>query len=134
MTTPDKIKELEDIVVDFNEYLETVSGGLEHLDTGVKATVENIRVEFEELSKETEENISNMRRDLEQGRIVVVEMLKTLSTTKSSLSTIPTESTTNPTIAQTTEPSSSSPFLEKEKEVLELKAKLHLKELNSAQR
>jgi len=65
-----------------------------------------------------------MRRDVEQGRIVVAEMLKTLSTTKSSLSTIPTESTADPVIVQTTEPSSSSPFLEKEKEMLELKAKL----------
>jgi len=88
MTTPDKIKELEDIIIDFNEYLEPVSAGLEHLDTGVKAIVENIRVEIEELSKGIEEIISNMGHDLEQGRIVVAEMLKTLSTTKSSLSTI----------------------------------------------
>ena len=27
MTTPDKIKELEDIIIDFNEYLETVAAG-----------------------------------------------------------------------------------------------------------
>jgi len=44
MMTPSKIKELEDIIIDFNEYLETVSTGLEHLDTGVKVIVENIRV------------------------------------------------------------------------------------------
>lgn len=31
MTTPDKIKELEDIVIGFNEYLEIVSIGLEQL-------------------------------------------------------------------------------------------------------
>jgi len=54
MTTPDKIKGLEDIITDFNEYLETVSIGLEHLNTGVKAIVENITVEVEELSKGTE--------------------------------------------------------------------------------
>ena len=44
MTTPNKIKELEDIIIDFNEYSETVLAGLEHLDTGVKAIVENIRI------------------------------------------------------------------------------------------
>jgi len=76
MTTSNGIKELEDIIINFNEYLKTVSTGLEHLDTGVKVIVENIRVEVEELSKGTEEIISNMRHDLEQGRIVVVEMLK----------------------------------------------------------
>jgi len=43
----------------------SLSAGLEHLDTGVKAVVENIRVEVEKLSKGTEEIISNMRHDLE---------------------------------------------------------------------
>ena len=47
--TPDKTKKFEDIIIDFNEYLETVSTALEHLDTGAKAIVENIRVEVEEL-------------------------------------------------------------------------------------
>jgi len=99
--------------------------GLEHLDTGVKVIVENIRVEVEEISKETEEIILNMRRDLDQGRIAVAEMLKALNTTKSSPSTITTTSLAKPHTSQTTtEPSSSSPFLEKEKEMLELKAKL----------
>ena len=128
MTTPDKLKELEDIVIDFNEYLETVAAGLENLETGVKAIVENIRVEIEELSKGTEDVISGMKHDLEQGRTVVAEMLKTLSTTKSSPSptptTVQTESTAKPATPQTEEPSSSTPFLEKEKEMLELKAKL----------
>ena len=123
MTTPDKIKELEDTIIDFNEYLETVAAGLENLEIGVKAIVENIKVEIEELSKGTEDVISGMKHDVEQGRIVVAQMLKTLSTTKSSLSTIPTEYTAKPTTSQTTEPSSSTPFLEKEKEMLELKAK-----------
>jgi len=69
-----------------------------------------------------------MRHDLEQGRIVVAKMLKALSTTKSSLSTIPTTSLAKPQTSQTTiEPSSSSPFLEKEKKMLELKAKLLFK-------
>ena len=35
MTTPDRLKELEDIVIDFNEYREIVSIGLEQLETGV---------------------------------------------------------------------------------------------------
>jgi len=39
ITTPDKIKELEDIAIDFNEYLVIVAVGLENLDTGVKAIV-----------------------------------------------------------------------------------------------
>jgi len=44
MTTPDKIKELEDIIIDFNEYLETMSEGFEQLDTGCKTIADNIRV------------------------------------------------------------------------------------------
>jgi len=36
MATPEKLKELEDIVIDFNGYLETVSVGLKHLKTGVQ--------------------------------------------------------------------------------------------------
>ena len=43
MTTPDKLKELEDIVIDFNKYLETISAALEQLKTGVKAIVDNIQ-------------------------------------------------------------------------------------------
>ena len=77
--------------------------GLEHLDTGVKAIVENIIVEVEELSKETEEIILNMRRDLDQGRIAVAEMRKALNTTKSSPSTITTTSLTKPQTSQTIE-------------------------------
>ena len=37
ITMPDKIKELEDIIIDFNEYLETVLEGLKQIHTGVKA-------------------------------------------------------------------------------------------------
>jgi len=73
-----------------------LSIGLEHLDAGVKAVVENIRVEVEELSNETEDTISNMRQDLEQERTVVAEMLKALSTTEFSPSTILTTSLANP--------------------------------------
>ena len=43
MTTPDKLKELEDIVIDFNEYFETVSAGLKQLESGVQAIVDNLR-------------------------------------------------------------------------------------------
>ena len=50
MTTLDKLKELEDIVIDLNEYLETIAKGLEQLDIGVKAVVDNLRVRVEELS------------------------------------------------------------------------------------
>ena len=50
MTTPDKLKEPEDIAIDFNEYLETVSAGLEQLETGVKVIVDNIRTKMDELS------------------------------------------------------------------------------------
>ena len=64
ITTPEKVKELEDIIIDFNEYLKTVAG-LENLKTGVKAIVENIKVEIEELSKGTEDVISGMKHDLE---------------------------------------------------------------------
>jgi len=65
------MKELEDIIIDLNEYLEIVSMGLEHLDIGVRAIVDNIKVEVEELSKETEEIVLNMRQDHEQGRTVL---------------------------------------------------------------
>ena len=52
-------------------------------------------------------------------------MLKALSTTKSFPSTIPTTSLAKSQTSQTTtKPSSSSRFLEKEKEMIELKAKL----------
>jgi len=58
---------------------------------------------------------------MEQGRTVVAKMLKALSTTKSSPSTITATSLAKPQTSQTiTEPSSSSPFLEKEKKMLEL--------------
>ena len=37
MMTPDKLKALEYIVIDFNEYLKTVSVGLEQLEAGVQS-------------------------------------------------------------------------------------------------
>jgi len=83
MITLDRIKELEYIIINFNEYLEAVSEGLEQLDMRVKTIVNNIKVENEELFKETEEIILTIKRDLEQGRTVVAEMVKVLSTTKS---------------------------------------------------
>ena len=95
MMTPDKPKELEDIIIDFNECLEIVLVGLEQLKTGVQAIVDNLQTEINELSTGT---------------------LSTISTTS------PAKPQTSPT-TQTTEPSSSSPFLEKEKEMLELKVK-----------
>jgi len=70
--------------------------GPTHLSIKVKAIVENITIEVDELSKGTEEIILNMRQNLEQGRIVVAEILKVLSTTKSSHSTITTTSLAKP--------------------------------------
>ena len=84
--TPDKLKELEDIVIDFNEYLEIVAEGLEHLHTCVNARVDNLKVKVEELSKGTEEIILNMKLDLKQGRTLVAEILKVFGTIKSSCS------------------------------------------------
>jgi len=56
---------------------------------------------------------------------LVAEMLKALGTTKSSPSTTTTTTLAKPQTSQiTTKPGSSSPFLKKEKEMLELKAKL----------
>jgi len=126
MTTLDKIKEPENIVIDFNKYPKTASIGLEHFDTRVKAIVENLNVEVKELSKGIEEIFTNMKKDLEQGRIVVTQMLKGLNIDPSSsiVSTInfvmPQPSATTPT----KEPNSSTSFLKKEKEMLELKANL----------
>ena len=53
MTTPDKLKELEDITIDFNEYLRIVTENLKHLETGFQDIVSNIRTKIDELSKET---------------------------------------------------------------------------------
>ena len=53
MTSPKKLKELEDITIDFNEYLQTVTENLKHLEIGVQAIVTNIRTEIDELSKGT---------------------------------------------------------------------------------
>ena len=66
MTTPDKPKELEDIVIDFKEYLETILGELEQLEIGVKAIVDNIITEIDELSIGTDNIIRDMKKDTEQ--------------------------------------------------------------------
>ena len=73
-----------------------------------------------------------MKCDLEQGRTIVVEMLKVLGTMKSSSSTATTTSLAKPQISQTInikEPRSSSPFLEKEKEMLNSRLNYYLNEL-----
>ena len=79
MTTPEKLKELEDITIDFNEYLRTVTENLKHLETGVQDIVTNIRMEIDELSKGTTEILTDMRKDLEQGNLVVAELFKTIN-------------------------------------------------------
>ena len=57
---------LKDIVINFNEYVETISVGLKQRDTGVKTIVDNIRVEVEEVSKRIDEIIKDMKKNLEQ--------------------------------------------------------------------
>ena len=76
MATPEKLKELEDIVIDFNGYLETVSVGLKHLKTGVQAIVDNIRTEIEELSNGTADVIGDMKKDLAHGRTVMNSVIR----------------------------------------------------------
>ena len=61
MTTLNKIKELEDNMIDFNEFLENLSTWLEHSDVGVKAIVDNLRVEVEEFSKGAKKIIRDMK-------------------------------------------------------------------------
>jgi len=131
-----ELKELEDITIDFNKYLETVTVNLEHLETGVQNIVTNIRTEINELAKGTKEIIGDMRRDLDQGRTVVPKLLKMVNSLRSALSTNSPVTTISPiqSVASSTlptitsinisKPSSSSSFLEKEKEMQELKVKL----------
>lgn len=73
-----------------------------------------------------------MKKDLVQERTVVVEMLKTIGSLNPSSSNLSTTSSAKPQTSQTTqttsqttaEPSSGSSFVEKEKEMLELKVKV----------
>ena len=88
MTNPNKLKGLEDIVIDFNEYLEIVSTGLEQLENGVQAIVDNFLTEYDELATRTNNIIGDTKKDLEQGRTVTVDMLKPISSLKSPTSTI----------------------------------------------
>ena len=107
---------------------------LKYLETGVQDIVSNIRFEIDELTRGTAEIITDMRKDLKQGSIVVVKLLKTINSLRptfyislatTSSSTTPMASSTTPT--NITELSSSPSFLKKEKEMQELKAKLLLK-------
>jgi len=97
MTTPDKVKELDDIVIDFNEYLETISTGLEQLKTRVQAIVDNLYTEIDELATGTNSIIGDMKKDVEKGRTVAAKMLKSIS---SASSTIPTSLTISPAKTQ----------------------------------
>jgi len=136
MTAPKKLKKLEDITIDFNEYLQTVTENLKHLDTGVQDIIANIKTEIDELTKGTTEIITVMRKDLEQGSNVVAELLNTINSLRPNSSTIssattpssitPMTSSTIKTITPTTisEPSLRPSFLEKENEMRELLAKL----------
>ena len=71
MTTPGKLKELEEITIDFNEYLQIVIENLKHLEIGIQDIVTNIWTEIDELSKGTTEILTDMQKDLEQGNLVV---------------------------------------------------------------
>ena len=109
MITPDKLKELEDTIINFNEYLETITEGLKQLDIGVKAIVDDLRVEVKELSKGIEEIINGMKSDPAQGRTIVSKMLKILDASKTS--TISTTSTMKLLTSPTTKPKQA--FLQK---------------------
>ena len=132
MTTPEKLNELEDITIDFNEFQQNVTEHLKHLEIGVQDIVSNIKAEIDELSKGATEIVINMRKDLEQGSTVISELFEainslrpissTISSATISSSTMPMASSITPTIIF--EPSSSPSFLKKEKEMEELKAKL----------
>ena len=52
------------IIIDFNEYLETILAGLEGLETRIKAIGDNLRVKIDEL-KGTDDIIENMKKNLE---------------------------------------------------------------------
>ena len=96
MMTPDKLKEPEDIVIDFNEYLETVLIGLEQLETSVQAIVNNLRTEINKLSTGTTYIIGDVKKHLEQRRIIIGEMLKSISSLKPNSSTLSTILITSP--------------------------------------
>jgi len=124
MMTPKRLKEHEDITIDFNEFLETVTVNLEHLKIGVQNIIADIQTEIEELAKGTIEIIGDMRKDLEQRRTVISELLKTINALRSTSSIklpIITTSFVKPMTCQTmqttsttlTEPSLSSLFLKK---------------------
>jgi len=87
------------------------------------------------LTKGTTEIISDMRNDLEQGQTLITELLKTinsLGSTSSTISPLISTSSMNPitsltiqtTTSASTKPNLSSPFLKKEKKMLEFKGKL----------
>ena len=79
MTTPEKLKELKDITIDFIEYLQTVTDNLKRPKTAVQDIFLNIRTEIDELSIGTTEIITDTRKDLEQGTTVVAELLRTIN-------------------------------------------------------
>jgi len=64
MTTPDKLKALEDIVISFNEYLDTVSAGLEQLEIGVQVVIDNLCTKISELTTGTNNIIGDKKKDL----------------------------------------------------------------------
>ena len=94
--TLEKFKELKDIVMNFNECLETISAGLEQLERRVKAIVDNIITKIAKLSIGTDSIIRDMKKDLEHGKTVLAEMPKSISSLKSLSSTLSTISTINP--------------------------------------
>ena len=65
MTTRKKLKELEDITINFNEYIENVTVNREHLETGVQDISANIRTDINELAKGTTKTTGDMRKDLD---------------------------------------------------------------------
>ena len=82
--------------------MKTVSAWLQQLKIGVKAIIDNIRTEIDELSTGTDYVIGDTKKNLEQERTMIAKMLKSISSLKSPSSTISTISTNSPAKPQPT--------------------------------
>ena len=96
MMTHTSSKNLKILLSDFNKNLETVLAKLEQLETVVKAIVENIRTEINELSIKTDNIIGDMNKDLEQRRTMITKILKLISCLRLPSLTISTTSPAKP--------------------------------------
>jgi len=69
MTTLDKLEELENIIIDFNKYLKTISTRLKQLEIGVQAIVDDLQTKINKLTVGTNNIISEMKKDLRKGEL-----------------------------------------------------------------